>query len=73
MPLTTEQEEYLNAIFDYLDEPGKMTEWETAFMKSQKERYDQYGLDTRVSPKQWNVIHKVGKKLGLDRPDGDEG
>jgi hypothetical protein len=74
LTLSSEQEEYLSAIFDYLDdEAGKLTEWEDGFIRDQLVRYNTYKSEMRLSPKQWAIIYKIGDKFGLDRPDGDAG
>lgn len=42
----------------------KLTEYEQGFIISQRDRYDRYGRDMWVSPKQWAIIMRIEKALG---------
>lgn len=61
MPLTTEQEDRLNAIFEALD-GAKLNDWERGFLKDQVDRYNKYGAGLSLSPKQWSCLDKMVEK-----------
>lgn len=69
MALNDQEQEYLEAVIDHFTEdPRPCNDWERGFMQDQCERFEEYGNDTRFSPKQWNIIFKIGDLYGLDRP-----
>lgn len=43
--------------------PDKLNEWETNFISSLEQRFDQYGTKTMVSPRQWPIVKKCLNKL----------
>lgn len=46
-----------------VDAPHKLSDWERSFVDDFAQRREQYGEDTRVSPKQWGVLDKIHMKL----------
>lgn len=33
--------------------------WEQGFITDQEKRYEEYGAEIRLSPKQWEALHKI--------------
>lgn len=66
--MTEDETAFLESMFAAIDDHGHMiSDWERNFMKDQKSRYEKYGDDTRMSPKQWTVIAKIADKLGVEK------
>ena len=66
MPLTEDVEEELRLILGELDsdEARKlMNSWEQGFVSDQASRYDKYGSEIYVSPKQWAILRKLVEKV----------
>ncbi len=63
MPLSHEQEEKLNAIFNEVEGASNLTAWERTFLKDQIDRYKEYGAGINLSPKQWAVLNKLYEKV----------
>ena len=61
MPLTEDETEKLQRIIDLAADaaPGQLSDWERSFLKDQQERFEKYGTDTRMSPKQWGVLDRI--------------
>lgn len=36
-----------------------LNDWEKGFVEDQEKRYEEYGDDTRLSPKQWDMMRKI--------------
>ncbi len=72
MSLSSEEDAWLSEFLQSAsDNEDALSEWELNFIQDQRKRYDEYGMDTRMSPKQWNILFRAAKeKLGLDLPDG---
>ncbi len=45
------------------DDPGKLNEWETKFVDDFQEKFDKYGEETNMSPKQQAAMQKIFDKL----------
>lgn len=59
-----EQEERLQALFADLEAGVKyLSDWEKNFLSDHIERYQKYGNDIRLSPKQWAVLEKMHEKV----------
>lgn len=43
----------------------KLSSWENDFMDSISERVEEYGHDVFMSDKQWLIIEKIERKLGI--------
>lgn len=41
----------------------KMNDWERKFTADQRERFEKYGADMHLSPKQWAVLRKIEDRL----------
>lgn len=64
------QENYMLAVLTACGEQGAdLNDWERGFMSDQQARYDKYAGDMFMSPKQWNIVHKIASKLGVERID----
>jgi len=64
--LSEDQSEWLQKFLDACEaQHDKISKWETDFVADQRTRWEEYGSDIRVSDKQWNVIRKIGEKVGL--------
>lgn len=61
---------YITDVMEMLKtDRDKLSDWEKSFMADQEERFEQYGQDTRFSPKQMNIVKKCGQKLGVRYDD----
>ena len=70
--MTEDELGYFTEILDKIEEDeGPLNDWEKGFMADQRERWEEYGDQTRMSDKQWAIIHKVAKVYGLEasRPE----
>lgn len=69
MALSEKELEYFTNIKDEFEADAKpCNDWERGFFGDQLERFDEYGNDTRFSPKQWNIIYKIGDLYDIERP-----
>jgi hypothetical protein len=72
--MSQDETEYLEQLFAaYEAEEGPLSDWERGFMKDQFTRWEKYGEAMVLSPKQWGVLRKIGKVLGVAEPGSDEG
>lgn len=62
MPISSEQEELLNAIFNEAEGAPSLNDWEKSFLKDNMQRYKEYGAGINLSPKQWAVLEKIKEK-----------
>jgi hypothetical protein len=69
--LSPTQHEFLQTLLDTIEEEGKhrLNGWEDGFISDQFKRFEQYGDDTRMSPKQWAVIKKIAAYYNIEVPD----
>ena len=44
----------------------KLTSWENDFIDSMSEKIEEFGQDTFMSDKQWLVIERIERKLGIE-------
>jgi hypothetical protein len=63
MPISSEQEELLNAIFSEAEDAPGLNDWERNFLKDNMQRYKEYGAGINLSPKQWAVLKKIHDKV----------
>lgn len=64
MALTAEQVEFFeHAVPVFEAEMEQLTEWERKFIADQIRRFREYGYDTHMSPKQWDIVERVWNKL----------
>lgn len=73
MPLTDQEELYLSSLLEGL-EPEIKALYPSAqsFVSDQVKRHDQYGQDTRVSPKQWRWLEDIYKQfVSSELPNAD--
>ena len=63
-PLTDEQNEELEQIFNAIAEHGdKLNEWERGFINDNHQRWEQYGKNNYITEKQWTTLLKIYKKV----------
>jgi hypothetical protein len=43
----------------------KLTDWEKKFAEDMVERFTQYKIYITISKKQWEIIDRIGEKVGL--------
>jgi hypothetical protein len=41
----------------------ELTEWEKKFMEDILERFREWGIKTKISPKQWEIITRISEKI----------
>ena len=57
---------FFTNLMDVFDENrSRLTQWEESFMQDQKDRFEAHGADFRCSIKQWEIITRIGRKLGV--------
>ena len=65
-PLSDDQEEKVRWMLSELDsDPARkiMNSWEQSFVSDQLKRYDTYGSEMSLSPKQWAILEKLHEKV----------
>lgn len=68
MSLSSEEMEYIeDVIAHFEDAPMKVSSWEQGFMEDQATRFKRYGVETKISVKQWNIINKVAEIYDIKR------
>lgn len=76
MPLNQQEMDYLDQVIstgeitDPSNDRDDFTKWESDFLSDMNERYKKYGADTFMSGKQWDVVIRIGDKLGIPNPLG---
>ena len=64
MALTEDYVRYLEDLFAACENnASKLNTWEQGFINDQKARYEQYGAELSLSPKQRAVLTKIDDKL----------
>lgn len=58
-----EQLDYVQELLQDADASEGLSEWEITFCDSLRDRIQQYGARTRISPKQWAVMERIEQKL----------
>ena len=57
--------DYLTEVFDLAaDKTHKLSAWEQDFVTDVKTRFEAYGSTFRCSEKQWEIIKRIGDKVG---------
>ena len=65
--LTDDQAEELEEMFNsIMGDTAKLNDWEKGFIEDNHSRYEQYGKQTYLSAKQWEIIYKIYKKVQDD-------
>lgn len=65
MSITTDEDERLQLILETLKPiVHTLTGSSPQFVADQIKRYDQYGVDIRLSPKQWEWLENLFEKAG---------
>ena len=57
------EEKFRHAIHTLDDHKNLLSEWERTFLADQLKRYDEYGSNVRLSPKQWAIIDRMMEKV----------
>lgn len=63
MPITDEQSTWLEGLFERCSGNEMLSKWESDFVDDQRKRYEQYGTNMFLSPKQLQVLQRVENKL----------
>lgn len=70
MAITAAENEQLQEILNAVDPKGPgLTDWQKGFMKDQHERYQKYGANIFLSPKQWAALKDAYEKVTGDTVD----
>lgn len=69
MALSEKEVEYFEAVkAEFESDPRACNDWEQGFFNDQIDRHKEYGNDMRFSPKQWNIVFKIGDLYDIERP-----
>lgn len=64
MALNPDEAAWVEGLLEkYSEDNTKVSDWEMGFMKDQVERWEKYGAEMRISPKQWPIFDRVAEKL----------
>lgn len=64
MPLDPDQQSWIELLIETFNRDNtKVSDWELNFFTDQIERWETYGADMRISPKQWGILDKIADKL----------
>lgn len=69
MPLSADEVEWLQGLLDVTEDAG-LVGFEETFMADQRKRFQEYGAEIRLSPKQWNICYGVAEDCGYSLPPG---
>jgi len=62
--MTQEEHEWLNRLQTAADiHWNELNDWEKKFMEDLLERFRRWGMKTKISPKQWEVITRISEKI----------
>jgi hypothetical protein len=62
--LTDDELERIREIVSEAEHSNVLTDWEAAFIDDVGDRLLDYGNKTRISDKMWEIINRIGEKLG---------
>lgn len=48
------------------ESPGKLTQWERDFVADVGQRFEEQRERFRCSEKQWDILRRIGNKLGVE-------
>ena len=70
MALSESEAEYLEGLLQAVESAhvNQLSDWRRGFMKDQRERWEKYGPDIFLSPKQWNILRQVAEDVGYEAP-----
>ena len=69
MPLSQREQDWIEQFFEALDgREKKLSAWAQGFLSDQAERWEKYGKDMFLSPKQWAVMKRAAEDIGYDGP-----
>ena len=54
----------IKEILSDAERSARLTDWETEFCDSIRDRVEEYGHRARISARQWEVIERMGKLYG---------
>lgn len=62
--MTEKECKYMQKIEAEVDKVwDDLTNWEQKFIEETLARFENYGQKTLISPKQWNIIERIGEKV----------
>jgi len=62
--MTREEYDWMCRLRDATDIHWKeLTDWEKKFMEDLLERFRQWGIKTKISAKQWEIIARISEKI----------
>lgn len=70
MPITENEKATLSDLFERCHAQWDvLNDWEKGFVGDQEKRWEEYGVEIRLSPKQWAALHKIEDILTNGRKD----
>lgn len=62
--LKQDEYDWLQRLYRAVDECwGDLSEWERRFMENRIEAFRRYGMKTRISRRQWDIIARISEKI----------
>ena len=62
--LTQKEFDWMKRLEQEIDRVWEdLSEWERRFMENRIEAFRQYGIKTRISKAQWNIIARISEKI----------
>ena len=61
--------EWLEGLIE-LASQANLNDFEQRFLDDQANRFREYGADTRMSPKQFNILYGIAEDCGYPLPSG---
>lgn len=73
MPLSPRETEELGDMLEAIKaDTGALNDWERQFVDDQVRRFDQYGAEIFLSPKQWKKIRDIYEVVTGDKAEGPD-
>ena len=61
-PLTDCESKWIERLRQYMAHP-RLTDWERDLCRDLFNRFDMFGVNTQISGKQWEIIHRITDKV----------
>lgn len=69
MALSERENDWVESLLQAVAaDSGELSDWEKSFMGDQQSRYEQYGAEMFISPKQWGVLRRIANKVAHVSP-----